>query len=163
MATDRAECVMDRSQVILVVGVAILLPVAVATAVSERRSKPTRTPVEASPSTRNGVAAAERARGELKPLLDTRRPEVQQQLEATIATYVTQEFLTKFDVPNHQAYLDTKLWAMMNVEQKTQAAAALAYYCGWRNGNDSNWVELRDPFTDKRLGKYSEAWGFTVY
>ena len=88
--------------------------------------------------------------------------DAKQKLEETVAVFRKQRFLYKFDVELNTAYVDPDLWTMMDVDQKTQAATTLAFYCGWKRGNNLNWVELRHPMTGKRLGKYSQVWGMTI-
>ena len=38
----------------------------------------------------------------------------------------------------------------------------LATYCGNRKGTNTNWVEIYDNMSGKKLAKYS-SWGFKIY
>ena len=63
----------------------------------------------------------------------------------------------------NEAYIDSNLWGKMKYQVKENFAASLAIYCGNEKGTQLYWVNIYDQYSGKKIGKYSQSWGFTVY
>jgi len=69
----------------------------------------------------------------------------------------------KTDPSLNQVYVSKPYWDAQDIEAKETAAKAFAYYVGYKKGTNLYWVDIYDWQSGKRLAKYSESWGFTVY
>lgn len=63
----------------------------------------------------------------------------------------------------NKTYIDPFLWGGMDAKLKENFSASLAIYCGNKKGTELYWVEIYDKQSEKKLAKYSHAWGFDVY
>ena len=83
-----------------------------------------------------------------------------EKLEKDIATLTTTGLLQKFEVQLNKAHVNPTIWAGLNIDAKRGVAHTLARYCGVKDS--SEWVEIYDYYTGKKLAKYS-GWGFKTY
>jgi hypothetical protein len=63
----------------------------------------------------------------------------------------------------NEAFINPVEWAKLKYDEKRQVGWFLARYCGRKKGTGLCWVEIKDSYSGRKLAKYSESWGFTVY
>jgi len=63
----------------------------------------------------------------------------------------------------NRAEIHLPLWEEMNYSIKEDFCAGLAIYVGNEKGTQLYWVEIHDMRSGKKLAKFSQSWGFTIY
>lgn len=84
-------------------------------------------------------------------------------VEKAIEDLTKAGLVKKTDPSLNQVYVSKLYWDAQDIEAKETAAKAFAYYVGYKKGTNLYWVDIYDWQSGKRLAKYSESWGFTVY
>jgi hypothetical protein len=64
---------------------------------------------------------------------------------------------------NNTVYIDPSLWSTMDYKLKEDMGASFAIYCATKRNDDLIYVTIYDKMSGKKLAKYSNSWGFTVY
>ena len=80
-----------------------------------------------------------------------------------IRAYGESGLLLRVEPLLNEAYVDRGTWDKFDYWNKEEFAKTLAFYCGRKKGTNLNWVMIKDSSTGKKLAKYSENWGFTIY
>lgn len=83
------------------------------------------------------------------------------ELEKEIAELKKLKFIYAFEPTNSTVYVNGRIWENSTIDVKTNAAAALARYCGLKKGNGINRVEIYDSHSGKRIAKYG-SWGLKI-
>lgn len=83
--------------------------------------------------------------------------------EKMLKEMLDSKLVVKIDASLNEAWVNPMTWTTMTYDNKKQLGWFLAQYCGKKKGTGLNWVEIYDNYSGKKLAKYSESWGFTVY
>ena len=72
-------------------------------------------------------------------------------------------FLKRINPAMNEAFVDPLLWSGIDYQTKKNISKILAFYCGRTKGPNLNWIIIYNNMSGKKLAKFSEAWGFSVY
>lgn len=80
-----------------------------------------------------------------------------------IKSMIDSGLIEREDPALNEIHVNSGLWHSLNIDQKEKVARSMAYYCGFKKGNSSYWVEVYDYQTGRKIAKYSKAWGFKTF
>ena len=85
----------------------------------------------------------------------------QQQIE--LLNKLIGEGYLRIEAQYNKAYISLDIWNKIDANVKENLSRSLAIYCGNKKGTHLYWVEIYDKMSGKKIAKYSNSWGFTVY
>jgi hypothetical protein len=88
---------------------------------------------------------------------------ITQEDEKGLQMMLDAKMLDRINPQMNEAFINPVEWAKLKYDEKKQVGWFLARYCGRKKGTGLCWVEIKDSYSGRKLAKYSESWGFTVY
>ncbi|MFN8210708.1 MAG: zinc ribbon domain-containing protein [Bacteroidales bacterium] len=83
------------------------------------------------------------------------------EVEEFIEKFKKLDVISKLDKESHSVYFDPEVWNNLDVELKEKFCRNVSFYFGKVLNDNSNWCDIRDRYTGKKIAKY-DSWGFKV-
>ncbi len=83
-------------------------------------------------------------------------------LEKYVQENIDSEFIRKLDAEYHEVFVNPTIWNVVEYDIKKHFTTNMALYCSYKSSLTGEWVEIKDAYSGKTIGKVG-AFGFKVY